>query len=631
MFKHLRQQLELSWLPQLPESTKNLRQLSREPTLNSAVALARHNLDFTQTRNLDQIVCDAKLFQVTEPSIRVAVLGSATMAYLAPGIRVAGLRRQISVEIWQGEPGQYWQELFEPGSPLMNWRPDTVVLSFDPWHMTAGLQPVASKEERDRVLNDMLKSISQCWRELRNRFACQIIHQMPLPVFPSELGQNDHRFPGSRAELLRLLCHRIRKVADAEGVDLLSLDLRAAYDGLALWHNRPLWLRARQEVAARASPTYGELVARLLAARQDWSAKCLVLDLDNTIWGGEVGECGVDGIVIGQGSATGEAFLDVQRYALSLNARGVILAVCSKNELAVARAPFEDHPDMILRLRHIAAFQASWDAKPQMLRAISEELNIGLDSMVFLDDSPFERGLVRRDLINVMVPEVPEDPALVPSMLAEAGYFEALAITEDDQLRTAAYTANRSRQELRSGYTDLTDYLCDLDMQLNWSAFQKVDIKRLSQLSGRTNQFMLTAKRYSEEAIHNVMQSENCLTFQFRLRDRFGENGLIALAVASKSDKELEIQTIQMSCRVLGRRIEEGILEVIASAARDSGLNKLTGRFESLPRNNMVRDLYPRLGFDRVSGGDTGSLQFELMLEDKDLPELPMTIKRENE
>ena len=263
-----------------------------------------------------------------------------------------------------------------------------------------------------------------------------------------------------------------------------------------------------------------------------------------------------------------------------------------------------------------------------MMRALAKELGLGLDAMVFVDDSAFERGLMRQALPEVTVPETPDDPALLPRMLSDAGYFEALTVTPDDRQRANGYAANRARAALEGQSTDLESYLSNLDMRLEWSPFQPADISRVAQLSGRTNQFMLTAQRYTPEMSRALAMAPDALTFQFRLRDRFGDNGLIALAVARiQEDSALDIENLQMSCRVLGRRVEDAILVVIARAAEARNLRRLTGTYEPLPRNEVVRTLFPRLGFAPIPAtSDSGVKRYGLALDQ--LPDLdpPLTI-----
>jgi len=625
---------DLPWLPEPDDWVGQMQALSSGQPVNPAALsrLASSNLDFVRTAALDRAVMTARAqgwLAASPHACRLAVLGSATVSHLGAGIRVAGLRRFVDVEVYEGTYGQYWRDIFEEASSLAGFAPTAALLSLDPWHLTASLPPDATPEQRDRALSEMLEHIVRCWGGLQDRFHCQVIHQLPLPVFAPALGANEHRLAASRADFLRRLGSALRELSDTHGVDLLSLDAAIAQDGCALWHNRALWMRAKQEISPVAVPAYGDRLVRLVTAKAGRSAKCLVLDLDNTLWGGEVGECGPEGIDLGQGSAAGEAFLAVQRYALTLNARGVVLAVCSKNDVDKAMAPFETHPEMLLRAHHIASFRAGWGPKPNALREIAAELNLGLDALVFLDDSAFERGHVRAELPEVAVPELPDDPAFYPMRLADAGYFEGLTVTSDDRNRAASYQANRQRSDLKATHTDIRTYLADLGMEMVWSPFAATDLNRLAQLSGRTNQFNLTGRRRDREAMQAVMDDPSMLGLQFRLRDRFGDNGLIAVAVTRiDAPACLYIDNLQMSCRVLGRCVEDAILAVLQAQARRLGLNALVGEFIPSPRNGLVKDLYPRLGFSEIDMTPDGARLYTLAPDTCECAEIPIRIKR---
>jgi FkbH-like protein len=332
-----------------------------------------------------------------------------------------------------------------------------------------------------------------------------------------------------------------------------------------------------------------------------------VLDLDNTLWGGVVGDDGLAGLVIGQGSALGEAFVAFQDYVRELSRRGVILAVCSKNDEANAFEPFDSHPEMVLRRGDIASFVANWGDKPSNLRAIAAELNIGLDSLVFVDDNPFERSLVRRELPIVAVPEIGDDPALYAGTLADAGYFEGVAITEEDRARTGQYQNNRARESLKASTTDLGSYLCGLEMQLIWRRFDDIGLQRTVQLINKTNQFNLTTRRYSEEEVLGVMRDPRAFGLQLRLLDRFGDNGVIAIVIGRmQGEEDCLIDTWLMSCRVLGRQVEPTTLNLVADAAKGLGARRLVGEYVQSKKNGMVRDHYTRLGFTTVAEGEDG-------------------------
>jgi FkbH-like protein len=604
----------LYWLSEIEDWRAGLKALDNkgEAAWDEAVALANSRLDFIRTNALDQIV--SRLFGEGPPAhlatkpVRLALLGSSTMAHLHAAIRVAGLRRGLWITIYENDYGQYWQELTDPDSALHAFEPNAVLFALDPHHLAAGLGASLDRTEVEQNFQEVQDRVRECWRLAGEAFRCPIIQQTPLPVHPPLLGNNEHRLPGSRQGFVARFNHELRRLADSEGVDLLALDARAATDGLKAWHDPALWHRAKQEISPAAAPIYGELVARLLAAKQGRSAKCLVLDLDNTLWGGVVGDDGLEGLVIGQGSALGEAFVAFQEYARELSRRGVILAVCSKNDEANAVEPFEKHPEMVLKRHDIASFVANWNDKASNLRAIAEELNIGIDSLVFVDDNPFERSLVRRELPMVAVPEVGEDPATFAQTLADAGYFEGLAVTEEDRARTNQYQGNRQRERLKASATDLDSYLHSLEMELIWRRFDKLGLQRTVQLINKTNQFNLTTRRYTEEDVLAIMADERAFGLQLRLVDRFGDNGIIAIVIGKMDGAEdLVIDTWLMSCRVLGRQVEPTTLNLIADAAKRLGARRLIGEYIPTKKNGMVKDHYQKLGFTIVETDPDGS------------------------
>jgi len=604
--------VELYWLPRIEQWRERLRRLgdAGDGVWDEAVALAGARLDALQTNALDTMSRRA----LTEPPrtvgdkpVRLALLGSSTLAHLHPAIRVAGLRRRLWIETYENDYGQYWQELADPGSALHRFKPNAILLALDARHLASGINAASSADDVAAALGDIRERIRACWRLARDNFGCPVIHQLALPVHPPLIGGNEHRLAGSRAEFIARLNGELRRLADADGVDVLALDTRAAQDGLDAWYNPELWHRAKQEVSPAAAPMYGELVMRLVAAHRGRAYKALVLDLDNTIWGGVVGDDGVEGLVLGQGSALGEAFAEFQDYARELSRRGVILAACSKNDETNALEPFERHPEMVLKRGDIASFVANWGDKPANLRAIAAELNIGLDALVFVDDNPFERELVRRELPMVAVPEISDDPTSYPRTLADAGYFEAVSITDEDRARSGQYQSNRQRDALKASATDLDAYLRGLEMRLTWRRFDRVGLGRTVQLINKTNQFNLTTRRYTEADVLGIMRDERAFGVQLRLTDRFGDNGIIAIVIGRpQGEADLVIDTWLMSCRVLGRQVEPTTLNLAAGLAKALGARRLIGEYIPSPKNGMVRDHYTRLGFSPSGEGPSG-------------------------
>jgi FkbH-like protein len=325
------------------------------------------------------------------------------------------------------------------------------------------------------------------------------------------------------------------------------------------------------------------------------------------VWGGVIGDDGLEGIVIGQGSPLGEAYTAFQNYARELSRRGIILAVCSKNDEANAVEPFEKHPEMVLKRGDIACFIANWSDKASNIRAIAKDLNIGLDSLVFIDDNPFERNLVRQELPMVAVPEVEDDPTYYPRALSDAGYFEGIAVTDEDRERSGQYQGNRAREALKSSVTDLDSYLRGLEMQLVWRPFDKIGLQRTVQLINKSNQFNLTTRRYTEEDVLAVMDDPSAFGLQLRLIDRFGDNGVIAIIIGRlRDDGDLYIDTWLMSCRVLGRQVEPTTLNLIAAQAKLLGARRLIGEYIPTKKNGMVKEHYQKLGFADTRSDDAG-------------------------
>ncbi len=618
---------QLHWLPEDPDWRSRLRVLHTHGAENTVkawsevVALANQRIDFVRTNALDQTARSIFGHQAPElvgaRPIRLAILTSCTMAHLHGAIRVAGFRRGMWIDIYENHHGQYLQELLDPESGVHRFRPETVLLALDGHHLTRGFFAGLGEAEALAAVEEQIIHVTDCWRLAREAFACPIIHQAAPPVHRGLLGLNEHRLRGSRATGLAAINRSLRSKADAEGVDLLSLDDKAAQQGIAAWHDAGLWHRSKQEITPSAAPMYGDLVARLIAARSGRSAKCLVLDLDNTVWGGVIGDDGMEGIVLGQGSPLGEGYAAFQQYAKDLSARGIILAVCSKNDEANAFEAFDKHPEMLLRRGDIASFVANWTDKPTNLKAIAAELNIGIDSLVFIDDNPVERALVRRELPMVAVPEVSDDPVGFIDALSDGGYFESTGITVEDRSRASQYQSNRAREVLRTSTTDIGAYLRDLNMEMVWRPFDRVGLERIVQLINKTNQFNLTTKRYNEQQVLEILDSDSAFGLQIRLIDRFGDNGVIAICIGRMIDEEqLLIDTWLMSCRVLGRQVEPTTLNLVAEQSRRLGAKWLIGEYIPSAKNGMVADHYRRLGFTLMETSTTGSTRWRIDLRE---------------
>jgi FkbH-like protein len=591
----------LYWLPVLPDWAVKFDAAVNTPEWTSLVALANHALSFRETLKLDQLLCRQHALVGTDvPTARIAILGSSTVDHLPAGIRVAMLRRGVKATTWVGDYGV--TATGDVAAELDIFEPNVILFADDPITLARGVSPGLPLAEAETRMSAQVEALVARWDQATARHRAQVIQQLSPPAtFPAVLGSSESQLLTAPATFIATLNANLRAASGRGAVDFLSLDDASARDGMDAWHDPVTWHRSKQFVAPRAVPLYGDLVARLIYARSGQSAKCLVLDLDNTLWGGVVGDDGLEGIVIGQGSAEGEAFTAFQHYAKQLGERGIILSVASKNDEANAREPFQRHPDMILRERDIASFQANWGSKAESLRAIAAELDIGIDSLVFVDDNPFERALVRELEPRAIVPEVGDDPSAYAQCLADAGYFESVALTEEDRSRGDLYATRAARMAAASGTADVASYLASLDMRLIWGRIDKLTLARSAQLIGKTNQFNLTTRRHGEADLTAMIDAPDYLPLQFRLVDRFGDNGLIAVVIGKCESKTLVIDTWLMSCRVLRRGVEEATLAIILAKARAIGCDYVRGTYLPTAKNGMVAGLYPSLGFREIA------------------------------
>ena len=600
---------QLAWLPKPKASfVEDCKALASDSTPGAGFrALANHALDENQLGRLGRAIINAaKAGRDLKPlqPFRLGIIGNGTLDLLVPQLVASAARHGFALDCIRADYGQIVQEAFDPNSHINAAKPDAVLLALDhrglPLHFAVGDAAAERADIEGAVAH--LDALRQSIR--RHSGAISIVQTLPPP--PEGLfGSFDRRVPGTKRRVIEGLNRAIAE--SIGGTEDLLLDVASLAEtvGLGLWHSPALWNLAKLGCDNSCVPIYADHVARLIGALRGRSRKCLILDLDNTLWGGVIGDDGLEGIKIAQGDATGEAHLAVQEMALALRSRGVVLAVSSKNTDEVARAPFQKHPEMLLKEDHFAVFQANWNDKATNIKAIAEELSLGLDAMVFLDDNPVERDFVRKTLPQVAVPELPEDPALYARTLAAAGYFESIAFSDEDRTRAEMYQMNARRVALQKTAGDLDSYLASLEMEITFAPFDRTGRARISQLINKSNQFNLTTRRYSEADVAAAEDDPRVFTLQVRLVDTFGDNGMISVIVCRPADAALagprawEIDTWLMSCRVLGRKVEQMVLREILMEAREAGIETVIGVYRPSEKNAMVRDHYEKLGFAR--------------------------------
>jgi FkbH-like protein len=638
--------LDLDWLlPEPPDLRARLKSATAALAANDAASaaailqgLAQHRLDLSQLGHVAKrvralLAADAAAGGLVP--LRLGLIGWSTLAFMADALVGTGPRFGLAIDLVEGDFGAPLQQALNPQSRINAARPDMLLLATDARGLGLATPALTPVEAQSRVA-DALAQVQAIVTAVRPNVASAILIETLVAPLEPLFGNWDAASGLAPLALVEafnraLIAWANGDEAKAAGVVIIDTARAAAAIGLSRWHDPRHWHNAKLAVAPDAVPAHADLVVRTLAAIRGRAKKCLVLDLDNTLWGGVIGDDGVDGIVLGQGDARGEAHLAVQQMALDLRARGVILAVCSKNEDETARLPFRRHPEMLLKEEHIAVFQANWQDKASNLRAIASALNIGIDALVFLDDNPAERAQVRAELPMVAVPEVGSDPALYPRLVLSAGWFELLSLSEEDRLRADLYQKNAERAALAATASDMDGFLRSLEMTCAIGRVDPVSRPRVAQLINKSNQFNLTTRRYSEAEVAALEADPAVHAIQVRLTDRFGDNGIIAVliarrgAVAADGRRAWDIDSWLMSCRVLERRVEQACLAHLAAAARADGAELLIGTYVPTAKNMMVADHYRKLGF--VAAGNTGgTTRWQLDLGGWSAPELPMTI-----
>ncbi len=633
--------LDLPWLPPAPADLRAQcaalpEQAGREPVGERVRFLAAHRLRQSEAALLGKAIrrvreADPAALRPLSP-FKLAVAASGTFDIVGEALPAAAARHGVALELVAAPFDQVAQEAFDAGSATNRSGADAVLVAVDHRWLKLGHDlggdgggdPAA----RLAAATDLLAGVVAAFRENGLATIVQTVPVPPAPLF----GSFDRRAPGSQRALIEAFNAGLADLAAETGSTLLDVAALAGQIGTDAWFDPVQWNLYKLPFSAACNAAYADGVGRLLGSLRGKARKCLVLDLDNTVWGGVIGDDGLEGIKVGEGSAEGEGFLAVQRLALDLKGRGIVLAASSKNDDEVARGPFRHHPDMLLREGDLAAFQANWLDKPSNLEAIAASLNLGLDALVFLDDNAAERAQVRAALPAVAVPELPADAAWYPWFLANAGYFEAVSFSGEDRLRAQSYAADARRTEVRAKARDLGDYLRSLDIEIAFAPFDPVGRSRTAQLINKSNQFNLTTRRRTEAEVAALEGRAGAVTLQVRLRDKFSDFGMIGVAVGFVAERGpervLDLDTWLMSCRVLGRRVEEAMLGEIVREAMRLGAAVLVGRYVPTERNGMVAEHYPKLGFTETGREPDGARSFELRVADYVTPELPARIVR---
>jgi FkbH-like protein len=535
-------------------------------------------------------------------STRIAILGGSTTAEVKSTLEVFLLAQGIQPTFYESGYNRFCEDILFENRDLWDFKPD-IAFIHTTWQNVSEF-PELLEGEADvghRVRREMTR-FESLWEKIRTGLGALIIqNNFDLPCL-RPLGNLEASESFGRVNFLLRLNAEFASYARHHSRFLINDILYlSAQVGLAAWFEHSYWYSFHMALGPTATVALARNVAGIVKSLYGKSKKCLVLDLDNTLWGGVVGDDGVQDLILGRDHPVGEAYADFQRYVKGLQRRGIILAVCSKNDPENAREGFS-HPDSVLKLEDFSAFKANWAPKPENIRAIAADLNIGLDSLVFVDDNPAERAFVAEQLPEVAVPDVGSDVSLFAEVLEHERYFEVDKVVPDDLSRAAFYGSNAKRDAYQTGFRNYGEFLASLEMTAEIGSFCPVYLERITQLINKTNQFNLTTRRYTSAEIESISHEPSYITLYGRLADKFGDNGLVSVLIGRVFEKTVELDLWLLSCRVLKREMECAMFDALVEQCHARGICKIVGVYIPSKKNGMVAGHYASLGFSHVDG-----------------------------
>lgn len=536
-------------------------------------------------------------------TIKVALVGDTATQFLATAIRGMGVERGYNIDLFEAEYNQVERQFMDPTSDLYRFDADYIVV-FQSTHKLGEYHSQLPIDKQCRLADERVDFISAICQSTAFQTKKIIYFNYP-EIEDTVFGSYANKVESSLTYQVRKLNYELMRLSELYTnlfiCDIVGIESKF---GRNTFFDTGVYTNTEMVLSDEALPYVAGRVMDIVCAIKGQFKKCLILDLDNTIWGGVIGDDGLEGIQLGHGLGIGKAFTEFQMWVKKLKQRGIIICIASKNNEDTAKEPFEKHPDMVLKLDDIAVFQANWETKVDNIRTIQQILNIGFDSMVFLDDNPFERNMVRENIPGITVPELPENPEDYLEYLYSLNLFETASYSNLDKDRTKQYQVEAQRVSLSKTFTNEADFLKSLNMVSVVSGFTKFNIPRVAQLSQRSNQFNLRTVRYTDADIEALANDPEVIDLSFTLEDKFGNNGLIAVVIMKPQDKEtLFVDTWFMSCRVLKRGMENFTLNIMVEAAQAKGYKRIIGEYLPTPKNSMVANHYPQLGFMPLGSG----------------------------
>ncbi len=545
---------------------------------------------------------------------KIAVFGGSTTNAIVDNLELFLLDQGIEAEFYQSEYAQYWQDAMFPGEELLSFAPDIVFIHTTNRNITNYPTTSDSREDTARLLEAEYSRFEQMWQKISETYHCPIIQNNFEMPFYRLMGNKDCSDYRGRSNFVTRLNAKFYEYADrTEGFYINDINFISASYGLKEWSDPSYWNMYKYAMCFEAIPEFAFNLSHIIKSVFGKNKKALALDLDNTLWGGVVGDDGVDGIQIGQETGVSQSYYEFQSYVKSLKSLGIILTVCSKNDHENAIAGLE-HPEGALKPDDFIIIKANWENKDRNIIETANELNIGADAIVFADDNPAEREIVRQQVSGCAVPEMDSVENYIMT-LDRNGYFEVTNFSADDLKRNEMYKANAQRAAQQASFGDYNEYLRSLEMTAVIDDFIPVYLQRITQLTNKSNQFNVTTKRYTPTEMEDVFESSEYIRLYGKLIDKFGDNGVVSVVIGHKNGEVLDMDLWIMSCRVLKRDMEFAMLDRLVERCREQGIKTVRGYYYPTAKNKMVKDLYGRFGFDRISEDEEGNSVWTLSVD----------------
>ena len=545
---------------------------------------------------------------------KIAVLGGSTTHDIIRVLEVFLLQQGIRPQFYESEYAQYWQDVMFDNPELEAFQPDLIFIHTSGRNVTAYPAVTDSAEQIDALLEEQYEHFRVMWEKIADKYQCPVIQNNFEYPFYRVLGNQEAVYRQGRISFLNGLNEKFYQYArEHTGFYIHDINYMAAAYGLDRWADPFYWHMYKYALCMQAIPEFAFNLSNIIKAVFGKNKKSLVLDLDNTLWGGIVGDDGVENLEIGQETSMGQVYAEFQQYLKAQKEIGVMLNVNSKNEQENAVAGLE-HPEGILKPDDFIVIKANWEPKSRNIAAIAEELNILPDSLVFVDDNPAEREIVRAQVPGAAVPEMPAEPAHYAKIIDRSGFFEVTGLSEDDRRRTAMYQENDRRMQEQAAFADYEEYLKALAMKAEIGPFTAVYMARIAQLTNKSNQFNLTTRRYSQPEIEAVAADPAYITLYGKLEDKFGDNGVISVVIGHRQEQVLHMDLWIMSCRVLKRDMEFAMMDTLAERCMEAGITEIRGYYYPTAKNAMVKEFYSRQGFDKIEEDAAGNTTWRLVL-----------------